>query len=274
MDQYSPRRLQVELTRAIKEHFREIHYINYLNATTGRLYVKSRKSPHRQPMIRFLSQLLHDHCEFTQDHSGVELCFVTTNYDYSVESWIQESTNKEPILDTLYRGFTPSHINGEENSQYLMDRRYGLKLLKLNGGFEITENSGGFAIDYRSSVTNPVMILPSNYQDYGAEYFRCVFDKAALAFRRADLVLFVGYSFPSEDVLIRRLVWLLVEEQRLGKTKKIICINQKGSQAVREQLRKMFGSTTLDLATYKLEFQNFCEGCNYYFQKIRKGRPI
>lgn len=125
MDQYSPRRLQVELAHVIKEHFREIHYINDFNAPTGHLPVKSKKSPHRKPMIQFLSELLHDHCEFTPDHSGVELCFVTTNYDYSVESWLQEST-QEPILDTLYRGFTPTHIHGEENSQYLMDRPYGL----------------------------------------------------------------------------------------------------------------------------------------------------
>ena len=274
MDQYSPRRLQSELTRAIKDHFRDIHYINYLNAKTGRLPVKTKKSPHRRVMVKFLSQLLHDHCEFTQNHSGVELCFVTTNYDYCVESWIQESIGKEPIFDKLYRGFTPSYMNGEENSQYLMDHPYGLKLFKLNGGFEITENSTGFAIDYRSSVTNPVMILPSSYQDYGSKYFQCVFDKAAVAFRRADLILFVGYSFPPEDSLIRRLIWLFVEDQRPRMTKKIICINRKGSQAVEKQLREIFDSTTLDLSAYTLEFQNFCQGCNYYFPKIREGRPI
>ena len=276
MDRFSPQQLKTDLARAIKDYFRDIHYINHLKDSTELLPVKSKKSPHRKPMIQFLTQLLHDRCEYTQDHSGIDLCFVTTNYDYSVESWIQESTG-EPILNTLYRGFTPSHINGNENTQYLMNNPYGLKLLKLNGGFEIAGNSTAYTIDYRNSNTNPVLILPSSYQDYGAEYFKCVFDKAALAFSRADLALFVGYSFSHEDILIRRLIALFVEDQRPGKRKQIICINRKGSQTVKERLTELFGTsgpTTPNIAANNLEFGLFCEGCNYYYRKLRDGFPL
>ena len=232
MDRYSPGRLKADLANAIKEYFRKIHYINYLNLHSELLPVKSKKSPHRKPIIRFLGELLHDLCEHTPDHAGLDLCFVTTNYDFFVESWIQESAG-EPVLGNVYRGFTPSHINGEENSQYLMDRPYSLKLLKLNGGFEVIESPTGYAIDYRDHFLNPVMMLPSSFQDYGAEYFRCVFEKAATAFRRADVVLFVGYSFPTEDVLIRRLISAVGEDQRLGTKKYVISINSKGTGIIR-----------------------------------------
>ena len=155
LDRYSPQRLKGDLARAIKDYFRKIHYINDLREPTGLLPVNSEKSPHRKPIVEFLAQLLHDHCKYNKDHTGVDLCFVTTNYDYCVESWIQESTGGDAIIDGLYRGFTPSHINGEENTQYLMDRPFSLKLLKLNGGFEITESSSGFAIDYRQHTSTP-----------------------------------------------------------------------------------------------------------------------
>ena len=181
---------------------------------------------------------------------------------------------EEPIVDTLYRGFTPSHIDGVENSQYLMDRPYGLKLFKLNGGFEIAETSTGFAIDYRNNVTNPVMVLPSGYQDYSSGYFQSVFDKAALTFRRADLVLFLGYSFPPEDILVRRLTALLLENGRPRIRKHIICVNKSGSQTLKKRLSEIFGATnrsTLDLTVYNLKFSAFCEGCNYYYRKLRDG---
>ena len=277
MDRYSPQKLKFELSRAIKDHFRAIHYINYLKDGTESLPVKSRKSLHRKPIIQFLSQLLHDRCEFSEEHSGVDLCFVTTNYDFFVESWIQESVD-EPIFDLLYRGFTPTHVNGNVNTQYLMNNPFGLKLYKLNGGFEITETVDGYAIDYRNTTTNPVMILPSNYQDYGSDYFKCVFDKAALAFSRADLVLFVGYSFPVEDILIRRLVAKLSEDQRPEEKKLVVCVNSKGSQTVKKRLIDLFGSSgpfTPNILVSNLPFNSFCDGCNFYYNgKIRRGFRI
>ena len=273
MDHYSPQRLKADLAEGIKDYFRTIHYINDLKeAATGRLPVKSRKSPHRRPMIKLLTQLLHDRCEDTQDNAGLDLCFVTTNYDYCVESWIQES-DEEFSLEELYRGFTPSHINGEENNQYLMAVPYGLRLFKLNGGFEITESPSGFAIDYRLHKPSSVMMLPSSHQDYGTEYFQCVLGKAAAAFREADLLLFVGYSFPPEDVLIRRLTALFGDSQRPGRKKQLIAICRSGSQQLKYRLTQIFGEggpSTPELTVRSLDFETFCNDGNYYYEKLHR----
>ena len=120
------------------------------------------------------------------------------------------------------------------------------------------------------------MMLPSSFQDYGAEYFQCVFEKAATAFRRADVVLFVGYTFPPEDILIRRLTALLVEDQNPHRKKQLICINRSDTDSVKKRLMEVFGETgpaTPELVVRSMEFKAFCEGCNYYYRKLRDLVP-
>ena len=276
MDRYSATRLRAELGRAIKGHYRQLHYINDLKESDDVLPVKSNKSPHRKPIIGFLQDMLHDRCEYTEGNVGLDLCFVTTNYDYAVESWIQESAG-HPVLEDLYRGFTPTRINGEENTQFLIDRPFSLKLLKLNGGFEIVEDHGGFALDYRNHQQTPVMVLPSSFQDYRSEYFQCVFEKAAIAFQQADVVLFVGYLFPREDLLIRRLTAMLVDSGTPRKAKGIFSISRKGKQSIEESLNATLGSRTCRLpqvSVYNWDFSKFCADCRYWYEKVRDGASL
>ena len=276
MDRYGATRLRADLSRAIKGHYRELHYINDLKESDNLLPVRSKKSPHRKPIIGFLQDMMHDRCEYTEGNLGLDLCFVTTNYDYTVESWIQESAG-HPVLEDLYRGFTPTRINGKENTQFLIDRPFSLKLLKLNGGFEIVEDHGGFAVDYRNHQRTPVMILPSSFQGYGSEYFQCVFEKAAIAFQQADVVLFVGYSFPREDILIRRLTAMLVDSARPRKAKGIFSISRKGRRSIKESLNATFGSQTgrsPQVSVYDCDFSKFCADCLNYYEKARQGSSL
>lgn len=276
MDRYSATRLRADLGRAIKEHYRQIHYINDLKESNGLLPVRSRKSHHRKPITYLLQELMHDRCEYTEGNLGLDLCFITTNYDYSVESWIQESVGR-PIFEEIYRGFTPTRINGEENTQFLIDSPFSLKLLKLNGGFEVVEDQGGFALDYRNHQRTPVMILPSSLQDYRSPYFQCVFEKAATAFQQADVVLFVGYSFPREDILIRRLTAMLVGSAAPGKVKKIFSISRKGSRSIEENLNATLGSRTRDsvqVVVRNCDFSEFCTGCVYWYEKARQWTSL
>lgn len=276
VDRFTAKRLRASLGHSIKEYYREIHYINDLNHTDGQLPVRSAKSPHRQPMIAFLQEVLHDRCEHTPNGLGLDLCFVTTNYDYAIESWIQESLAEEVFTD-LYRGFTPTSINGKENTQYLIDRPFSLKLLKLNGGFEVVEEHEGFAIDYRNHGSNPVMVLPSNFQDYASEYFQSVFEKATFVFRQADVVLFVGYSFPAEDILVRRLLAMLSDTANPRNPKKIFSINRASKQSIELGLVETLGQSTdgtIDFSAYKRDFSSFCNDCYYLYQRVRRGASL
>ncbi len=276
LDRYSVSRLRASLNRSIKQHYRDIHYINDLKDLDDRLPVKSAKSPHRQPMIALLREMLHDRCEYADASLGLDLCFVTTNYDYAIESWIQESTG-DPVLEDLYRGFTPAHINGRENTQYLIDRPHSLKLLKLNGGFEIIESHEGFAVDYRDHQRNPVMVLPSSFQDYASAYFQCVFEKAAIAFRQADVVLFAGYSFPSEDLLVRRLTAMVADTAKPQIPKKIFSISRTNRQAIKQSLIATFGhlsDTMLQVSAYKHDFSKFCADCLGLYRRVRRGDSL
>ena len=174
-------------------------------------------------------------------------------------------------------GFTPTRINGEENTQFLIDSPFSLKLLKLNGGFEVVEDQGGFALDYRNHQRTPVMILPSSLQDYRSPYFQCVFEKAATAFQQADVVLFVGYSFPREDILIRRLTAMLVGSAAPGKVKKIFSISRKGSRSIEENLNATLGSRTRDsvqVVVRNCDFSEFCTGCVYWYEKARQWTSL
>ena len=271
MDRYSAARLRAELGRAIKDHYRRIHYINDLKEGDDQLPVYSAKSPHRKPMIAFLREMLHDRCEYADGNVGLDLCFITTNYDYAIESWLQESID-DPILEDLYRGFTPTRINGRENTQFLIDRPFSLKLMKLNGGFEIVKDHQGLALDYRHHQRNPLIVLPSTLQDYRSEYFQSVFEQAALAFRRADVVLFAGYSFPREDVLVRRLTAMLGDSAPPRSPKKVFSVNRADKRAIERALSEIFGTPSYgspELSVHQHDFSRFCAGCAHIHNKVR-----
>lgn len=152
------------------------------------------------------------------------LDIITTNYDIVIDKVLKKSSPEKTIL----RGF-PVHID----NKLQCPKKGGIGLYKLNGGFEVIENGNSFSIDY-SSITNktttPNIILPSNEQDYSDKYFKNAFIKSSNQLRNADILLFIGYSFPKEDFIIQFLLKTFLDSH--NNEKETIIISRSEDSAI------------------------------------------
>ncbi|KTR44158.1 hypothetical protein NS303_22060, partial [Pantoea ananatis] len=148
---------------------------------------------------------------------------ITTNYDIVIDKVLRRSIPERSIL----RGF-PVHMNQELQCP----RRGGVGLYKLNGGFEVIPSGDGFKIDYDSLIDKkiaPNIILPSNDQDYSDKYFKNAFIKSSGQLRNADLLIFIGYSFPEEDYVIQFLLKTFLDMDNVDKETIIVSRDEKSA---------------------------------------------
>ncbi|WP_054633097.1 SIR2 family protein [Pantoea stewartii] len=148
---------------------------------------------------------------------------ITTNYDIVIDKVLNSLEEKH-----IVRGF-PVHSDG----RMLCPKPGGIGLYKLNGGFEVVSGKEGFEIDYGSildSTVTPNIILPSNEQDYGDKYFKQAFIRASSQLRQADVLIFIGYSFPVEDHIISFLLQSFSDDS--NKNKETIIIGRSEASAI------------------------------------------
>ncbi|MGX9313726.1 SIR2 family protein [Pantoea ananatis] len=165
---------------------------------------------------------------------GSSLDVITTNYDIVIDKVLRRAVPDKTIL----RGF-PVHFNKELQCP----KRGGIGLYKLNGGFEIIPDGDGFNVDYDSlnnKQKSPNIILPSNDQDYGDKYFKNAFIKSSGQLRNADILIFIGYSFPEEDYVIQFLLKTFLDVDNFDKETVIISRNEKSAIDCHERACKVF----------------------------------
>ncbi|PTO51565.1 SIR2 family protein [Vibrio splendidus] len=170
-----------------------------------------QKSNLNQDMIKVFSRL-HD--------TAKNLTFLSTNYDFIIEKIFFNIG-----LENLNRGIV--------NKQQFNINAWGtskVNLFKLNGGFEVFNDSEGFYLDYNESDLTPNIILPSKDQNYSNKYYKNMFAKSANSLRDASKLVFVGYSLPFEDHTIRLLLKSFVD--CLGKNKEVYVINRNLESAL------------------------------------------
>lgn len=149
---------------------------------------------------------------------------ITTNYDIVIDKILHEITAEQCLL----RG----HIV-KMNGSIKCPNPNALSLFKINGGFEVVEYKDNFKIDYDSVSNNlisPNIILPSNEQIYDDKYFKTVFVKSSNFLRNAEVMLFIGYSFPKEDHIIRFLLKSFIDSDDADKETIIIGRNKKSAE--------------------------------------------
>lgn len=176
--------------------------------------------------------------------SGVRMNFITTNYDYVIETILDSisASYDEPIFFYTYRGVTPVYISGLDNPTIVHNHTLVRNLLKINGGFEIFHNANEYHFDYRKKDFDeirknpPCIILPCRDQDYGDNYFSSVFTKAVRLLHESRVLVIVGYSMPDEDFLLRFLLNQFAEDTRDIREKIIFYIDM---MSIKDQIAKI-----------------------------------
>lgn len=185
--------------------------------------------------------------------------FITTNYDFVIDRLlINSDLSQHPIRGVI-----------SENSFNDIKWKPGsndCQLLKINGGLEIFENSEfGFIADYSKAeegVLPPKLIVPSREQNYSDSYFRSVFLNSCAKLRDANYLVFIGYSLPEDDYILRFLLSKFTDTVE-GKLKTIYIIDYSKDIAVEiaERAAKIFPKLADQNAIkfYSGSFQSLCK---------------
>jgi len=182
---------------------------------------------------------------------------VTTNYDIVIDKVLNHAFPGRSIT----RGF-PVH----NNNVLMCPQPKGIGLYKLNGGFEVVSEKDGFKIDY-DSLSNakivPNIILPSNEQDYGDKYFKTAFVKSSGQLRQADLLIFIGYSFPKEDFIINFLLNTFLDGDSTEKETIIVGRNKNSAVDTHQRACEVFKELNDKSALYYYggSFSDLCRQC-------------
>ena len=177
---------------------------------------------------------------------GIRAHFVTTNYDFVIETILDNVPGFDDSLFLYtYRGITPTRVVGQPNIRPFHEHWLARHLLKLNGGFEIFPQNGGYVLDYgkqeKSEISSrsPVLMLPSREQDYSDLYFQAVFSKTIRLLRETRVLVVVVYSLPKEGALIRFILRQFCEEPEDGRGKWIFYIGPESN----DEKTKLFQSS-------------------------------
>ena len=187
-----------------------------------------------EPIYHFFNDILHRVTEHHGAPAGIRNNFLTTNYDFMVESILDAcSYDTENCGINTYRGFTPNLINGSKSRISTFENQNVIPVIKLNGGAEIYDNDSGYVLDYRKDNDfsthgiAPELILPCQEQSYSSRYFQTIFPKAVRILQETDVLVIIGYSFPEEDGLVKFLLSQFAESECDALTKHLFYITKE-----------------------------------------------
>lgn len=210
LDKYSLDIIECDIKKYIKNKF-----FKKVGEKESTLKVSGKISKEKKAIINFFDSL--------SDASNIS--FITTNYDLVADRILANHKLKK----TITRGF-PVRID----NKLMCPKSDGFGLLKINGGFEVVAENSNFTIDYSSVLkesTIPNIILPSNEQNYDDKYFKTSFIKSSNQLRNANVLIFIGYSFPDEDNIVRFLLQSFLDGN--NKNKETIIISGSGDSALK-----------------------------------------
>ena len=272
VDDQNIRMLNAVLRSAVLRRYEQVADLGYFDPKLGK-FVGSSELTDAQRNIVHLFELLMRCVDGSQMFAeGIRTHFITTNYDFVIEAILDHVlAPDDSVFLYTYRGFTPKLIAQNENPEPLHDHWLVWNVLKINGGFEILEEGGGYVLDYGCRRTAdvakrpPVLMLPSREQNYEHPYFQQVFPKAVRLLRETTVLLLVGYSFPKDDALIRFILRQFSEEFEDGRTKCLFVIDPSAEDLVRKAIPSVFPTLVPGLLNrvvpYVGTFGNFAAQC-------------
>jgi hypothetical protein len=229
----------------------ESKHLDQQSTHGAELKVDAKEGSDQKSILEFFKHLK----ELPQIHFD----FVTTNYDCFIESIMAElNNNKEEFEKKTYRGISPLKIsNNQLSKQEIVVDEVMDTIIKINGGFEIQNiDETSYRIEYSSQKIDdlkqnpPVLIMPSNEQDYTDHYFSSVFPKAVRLLQDSEAIVIVGYSFPKEDTLVRFIIRQFAESSYDLREKTIFYIGSplrgadkgKKENDMKDQLKSCFSN--------------------------------
>ena len=270
IDDQNLRLFRAALRSAVVQRYEQITDLNYFDQESQK-FLCSNPTQAQQNIVGLFNYLLRreDGSELLSE--GIRTHFVTTNYDFVIETILDECLGEEEYLYLYtYRGFTPAHVANEQNIRPVHDHGLTWHLLKINGGFEILPSGENYLLDYSHRKPNdifnhpPVLMLPSREQKYDDPYFRTIFPKAVRLLRETRILILVGYSLPEDDALIRFILRQFAEAPEDGRGKYIFyidpCSDRKKRKAI-AQVFPMIERKAPKLYTFEGGFEAFAAEC-------------
>jgi hypothetical protein len=263
------------LCQAVAATFSAISRLNYIE---GSLYKFPLSSPTKSQkhILRFFTYLRERSSGAGGVSEGLRPQFITTNYDYVIETILDNIIPDEDdsLFNYTYRGITPTKVLQHPNPRPLHDHQLVNHLLKLNGGFEILDDGSGYVLDYSNrslddvAESPPLLILPSREQQYTNPYFQAVFPKAVRLMRESRVFVLVGYSLPPDDALMRFIIRQFAEEREDGFGKYLFYVDLIKNRDKLQRLSQIFPwAEDRHLPTvflYEGGFADFAEECGRF----------
>lgn len=271
VDEQNLKMFRGALRAAVLDRYEQITSLNYFDETISKFPLTSPTK--RQRDILSFFQHLHSKMDGSQGPAeGVRTHFITTNYDFVVETILDNIVAADDSLFLYtYRGFTPNRIINEPNIAPVHEHWLVQHLLKINGGFEILREGENYVLDYSMRHSKdvmsepPILMLASREQDYSDPYFKTVFPKVVRLMRDTKVLVIVGYSLPQDDALIRFFLRQFAEEPEDGFGKVVFYIGPGTDQDKRAVLEEVFpsmaGHGAPQLVTYNKGFDAFAAEC-------------
>lgn len=245
MDEHSLETVINEIKAVVLERFESLTTLNYVATDSDRLLLPTQMTDNQAAIMQFFQWLSEQQSETRGAARGVHVDFLSTNYDYVLETILDNVGDRQALRNT-YRGITPTSICGRRNTNIVQDHWSINTLIKINGGFEVIPDGSGYTLDYRRRSFDevreraPEIMMPSKEQNYTNRYFSAIFPKAVRLLQESRVLVIVGYSLSEEDALLRFLIRQFAEDLRDVRGKYIFYIDYTNQDVLNERLQGCF----------------------------------
>ena len=211
----------------------------------------------------------------------LDTTFISVNYDIHIDNTISKLYDKKNMPIMLDYGVDFANFN-YENSAWRKPEGDTIKLYKIHGSLNwlycpvcssltLTPYEGGVMRILNNQdeatclncneYTVPIIVPPTYFKNMSNVYLSTVWNKAESALRKADLIIFCGYSFPEADIHIKYML-KRVQTSRNNKPLKIMVINNHENKLIstlkKEEMRykRFLGE---DIIFTRASFQDFAK---------------
>ena len=219
--------------------------------------------------------------------------FISANYDIHIDNTISKLYDKNKLPVMLDYGVDFANFNFKSSS-WKRPTGKTIKLYKIHGSLNwlycpicssltlnpyeggvmrILNNQDEATCLNCNEHTIPIIVPPTYFKDMSNVYLSSVWNKAEASLRKADVIIFCGYSFPEADIHIKYML-KRVQTSRNNNPLKIIVFNnhknKSNSVLKKEEMRykRFLGE---DIIFTKASFQDFATDPYKYISLVENN---